>query len=134
MVIFVEGGTTNGKYLINFKKGAFVACRPVLPKVHQYHTPFQSASTGVLDGLPHYLITAATPFTTLTVTTLPIFKPNDYFFEHHQKEGEEKWQTFARVVRDLMSEYSGIPTIDANIEDKFAYKSILFPKGYKKGE
>ena len=33
-----------------------------------------------------------------------------------------------------MSEHSGIPMIDANIEDKFAYKSLLFPKGYKKGE
>jgi len=34
IVIFVEGGTTNGKYLINFKKGAFASCRPVYPKVH----------------------------------------------------------------------------------------------------
>ena len=25
----------------------------------------------------------------IVIKELPVFKPNDYFFEHHQKEGEE---------------------------------------------
>jgi len=83
--------------------------------------------------LPHYLIGAANPFSTATCTILPIFKPNDYFFENHQKEGEEKWETFARVVRLLMSEGSGLPLLDSTIEEKFEYKSILNPGKYKKG-
>jgi len=43
------------------------------------------------------------------------------------REGEEKWQTYARVIRQLMSDVSGIPTLDVNIEDKFEYKKILYP-------
>ena len=34
IIIFPEGGTTNGKYLVNFKKGAFVGLRAVFPKIH----------------------------------------------------------------------------------------------------
>lgn len=44
------------------------------------------------------------------------------------REGEEKWQAYARVIRQLMSDVSGIPTLDVNIEDKFEYKKILYPK------
>lgn len=91
IVIFPEGGTTNGKYLINFKKGAFVSLRPVLPKITKFHSYWQSPSSGIIEGIPHYLILSSAPWTTSTSIVLPIFKPNDYFFENHQKEGEEKW-------------------------------------------
>lgn len=31
----------------------------------------------------------ANPNTQVDVIALPLFTPNDYFFKHHQKEGEE---------------------------------------------
>jgi len=34
----------------------------------------------------------------------PTFKPNEYFWEHHQKEGEEKWETYARAIREIIHE------------------------------
>lgn len=40
IVIFPEGGTTNGRYLINFKRGAFYGLRGVFPKVHKHHSYF----------------------------------------------------------------------------------------------
>lgn len=52
------------------------------------------------------------PYTTATIKELPVFKPNDYFFEHHKKDDEEKWQCFMRVIRQLMSETSGLPLSD----------------------
>lgn len=58
---------------------------------------------------------------------MPIFKPNDYFFEHHQKEGEEKWQTYTRVVREIMAEVGQYELVNESIEDKFEYKKILYP-------
>ena len=132
LIIHVEGGTTNGRYLINFKKGAFASLRSIQPVVHKYHSSFQSASSGVLDGLPHYMINGSNFFTTIERVELPVFRPNDYFFEHHQQEGEEKWQTYLRVVRSLMSEHGDLPLSDLSIEDKTAYKNLLFPKKQKK--
>ena len=59
--------------------------------------------------------------------TLPTFKPNEYFFKNHQREGEEKWETYMRVIRDIMSEASGLPKSDLSIDDKFEYKELLYP-------
>jgi len=80
IIIFPEGGTTNGKYLIKFKRGAFVSLRSVFPKIQKYHSFWQSPCSGVIDGMPHYLMSSSNPFTWSEVIHLPIFKPNDYFF------------------------------------------------------
>ena len=40
LIIFPEGGTTNGKYIIKFKKGAFVSLLPIWPKVIKYKSIF----------------------------------------------------------------------------------------------
>ena len=91
LIIHSEGGTSNGQYLIKFKKGAFVGCRSIWPKVHKFHSHFQSQCTGVVDGLAHYLFGCAIPYSTVTKYELPIFRPNEFFWKHHQKEGEERW-------------------------------------------
>lgn len=83
IIIFPEGGTTNGKYLINFKRGAFMGLGAVFPKIHKQHSMFQSPSSGILEGLPQYLMGATIPFSWLEIIWLPVFKPNDYFFEKH---------------------------------------------------
>lgn len=131
LIVHVEGGTTNGKYLINFKKGAFASLRSIQPVVHKYHSNFQSASSGILDGMPNYMINGSNFFTTTERIELPVFRPNDYFFEHHVKEGEEKWQAYLRVIRSLMSEHGDLPLSDLQIEDKVEYKKLLFPKKQK---
>ena len=63
---------------------------------------------------------------TIRVYYLPDFEPNEYFWEHHWQEGkEEKWEAFARVVRDILSEHSGLPKSDLQMEDKFDYLKAL---------
>lgn len=102
--------------------------RGVFPKIHKQHSWFQKPSSGIFEGVPHYLISSALPFSWLEIIHLPIFKPNDYFFTHYQREGEEKWQTFTRVVREIMAEVGGYELVNESIEDKFEYKKLLFPK------
>lgn len=63
----------------------------------------------------------------VVVKKLPVFEPNDYFFENHQKQGEEKWQTYARVIRDIMAEHGNLEKSNQSIEDKFEYKKLLYP-------
>merc|ERR1719203_722051 len=45
LLIFPEGTTTNGRGLIDFKKGAFVSGRPVRPVLIVYTGPFDPATT-----------------------------------------------------------------------------------------
>ena len=37
-----------------------------------------------------------------------------------------------RVIRDIMSDASGMPKTDLTIEDKFAYKELLYPPKVRK--
>lgn len=41
----------------------------------------------------------------MKIHQLPVFDPNDYFWAHHwNAEKEEKWEAYARVIRQIMSE------------------------------
>ena len=67
---------------------------------------------------------------TLKVTELPVFAPNEYFWKHHWHEGkEEKWEAFARVVRQIMAEVGDFKISDLTMQDKFDYIEKL--KGKK---
>ena len=67
---------------------------------------------------------------TLKVTELPVFAPNEYFWKHHWQEGkEEKWEAFARVVRQIMAEVGDFKISDLTMQDKFDYIEKL--KGKK---
>lgn len=79
---------------------------------------------------------------------LPVFEPNDYFWQHHWREGkEEKWEAFARVVRSVIQEHTCNQTSpvdpltglgsrpaelsDSTMEDKLEYKQLLKDSGKK---
>lgn len=91
MIIYPEGGTTNGKCLIEFKKGAFAGLNSVQPIGLKYHTLYTPMANGCMPYLNHILLCIFNPWATCEVIELPVFRPNDYFFENHMKEGEEKF-------------------------------------------
>lgn len=70
---------------------------------------------------------------TLTATELPVFVPNEYFYKHHQKEGEEQWETYMRVFRQIISDGLNRPLSESSVEDKYEYRKFLNPKpkGFK---
>ena len=45
----------------------------------------------------------------MIIKEMPVFKPNEYFWKHHwdPKSGEERWEAYARVMRNLIAEHSG---------------------------
>eukprot|EP00352_Strombidinopsis_acuminata_P004661 CAMPEP_0176349934 /NCGR_PEP_ID=MMETSP0126-20121128/9068_1 /TAXON_ID=141414 ORGANISM="Strombidinopsis acuminatum, Strain SPMC142" /NCGR_SAMPLE_ID=MMETSP0126 /ASSEMBLY_ACC=CAM_ASM_000229 /LENGTH=66 /DNA_ID=CAMNT_0017699635 /DNA_START=987 /DNA_END=1187 /DNA_ORIENTATION=+ len=58
---------------------------------------------------------------------MPVFEPNDYFWANHWDDTkEEKWEAYARVVRQLMlkkgdfEDYSSV-----KMEDKLMLKSLM---------
>ena len=58
----------------------------------------------------------------LTITDMPVFKPNDYFWQHHWDGKEEKWVAYARAVRTLMAENAGLKLCDTSLEAKVDFK------------
>ena len=58
-------------------------------------------------------------------------KPNEYFYKHHKKEGEDKWETYMRVTRQIMSDASGLELSENYMEQKMEYKNLLYKKKSK---
>jgi 1-acyl-sn-glycerol-3-phosphate acyltransferase len=91
MLIYPEGATTNNTTIIHFKRGAFMSNTPVQPFCMKYYSPYfdvNQAVVGPFQGMIHLF---AQPYITCKVKILPTFHPNEYFFKHHQQEGEQEW-------------------------------------------
>ena len=78
------------------------------------------------------ILAGCQPYATCTVKELPVFEPNQWFFDHFKEGNEEQWETYMRVVREIMGEHLGKVLSPAKLEDKFAYKDLLHPN--KKGK
>jgi hypothetical protein len=54
-----------------------------------------------------------TIITTVTMYELPKFEPNEFFWKNHWKENEEeKWQAYARAIREIIAEQGGFELFD----------------------
>ena len=54
-----------------------------------------------------------TIFTTVIMYELPKFEPNEFFWKNHWKENEEeKWQAYARAIREIIAEQGGFELFD----------------------
>ena len=124
----VEGGTTNGTSLTKFKKGPFYGLNSIQPVVIKYNTSLIDTEQCVIPLYSHIPLALCNPWVSICVFELPVFKPNEYFWKHHQKEGEDQWQTYARVVRSIMAKTGGFQESELEIEDKFVYKELIYPK------
>ena len=65
---------------------------------------------------------------------MPTFTPNDYFWKHHwDSSKEEKWEAYARAVREIMCDYGGLKVSEHDIRDKINYENLV-AKRIKRGE
>ena len=83
MIIYPEGGTTNGTHLVEFKKGAFNGLKSIKPIIFKYNSPFLDIENSQIHFVGHSVLCGTIPYTELVIKELPVFQPNDYFFEHH---------------------------------------------------
>jgi hypothetical protein len=130
--MFPEGCTTNNTSLITFRRGAFFGLQSVQPVTISYYSPYFSCAHDVINQLAHIILAGCQPYALCTVKEMPVFEPNAWFFEHHKKGSEEQWETYMRVIREIMGEQLGKGLSEAKLEDKFAYKDELYPS--KKGK
>jgi len=56
---------------------------------------------------------------------LPVFTPNEYFWNHHWDGKEEKWVAYARAIREIIAEQGDFQVYDVDMEDKLAFKQHI---------
>ena len=133
MCIYPEGTTSNGRSLIQFKKGAFYSLTPIkifLLKVDNREGKFPLTAGG-MDILTNMALSLTFFTNRFDAIELPVFAPNDYLFENFKHLGKDKPEIFAEACRHLMSEISGWPLSNANFETKLNYMSNIKRKVVK---
>ncbi|KAG2450730.1 hypothetical protein HYH02_004568 [Chlamydomonas schloesseri] len=114
MMLFPEGTTTNNKYLMPFKRGAFVAGVPVQPLVLKYRgSPRFSPTWDAMPGHLHILLTMTELSFGVTVHVLPLYEPS-------QEEREDP-ALYAENVRQMMVKYTKIPACEDTFADKLEF-------------
>lgn len=106
LTIFPEGCSTSGEYVIMFKKGAFASLRAVKPHSCKTWSPskINPNSTGCLGFFQQLTLTICCGFYTYEQQEMPVFEPNQYFWDNHWDGKEPKWRLYARVVQKLIAD------------------------------
>ena len=129
IVVFPEGGTTNGRQILSFKKGAFSALRPVTPVVLKYEYGMLSPAYDVMPFLPLFILQCCLYDFKCTVNELPPFVPNEYLFNKHTTKGQDKWEIYAECLREIMAKVGDIKPDETPYREKLRYEVLL---GFKK--
>ena len=111
--------------MIKFKRGAFESLKAVKPVVLRYENPKwgMKPETDMLGFGVLLLCSNICGSVKVSHDQLPVFKPNDFFWANHWQEGkEEKWEAYARVMREIIAQEAGCGLSDLKMEDKFKAK------------
>mmetsp|Transcript_27362 Transcript_27362/g.41614 ORF Transcript_27362/g.41614 Transcript_27362/m.41614 type:complete len:146 (-) Transcript_27362:55-492(-) len=112
LAVYPEGCTSNGRQLLGFRRGVFNALCEVQPYFWDYQDCGINPEIVTTDPtIVAFLLCCVPPTSVAKNTLLPIFTPNEYFWEHHWKpnqEKETKVDTYMRVVREIVLKYSGL--------------------------
>ncbi|KAJ3687000.1 hypothetical protein LUZ61_016164 [Rhynchospora tenuis] len=117
VMIFPEGTTTNGEYLLPFKTGAFLGGAPVLPIIIKY--PYQRLSLAweSISGVPHAILVLCQWINYLDVIKLPMYYPSE--------EEKKNPQIYAINVRKLISREGELILSESGLAEKRDYLAML---------
>lgn len=117
MMLFPEGTTTNGDYLLPFKTGAFLARVPVLPVILRYPYRRFSPAWDSMSGARHVVLLLCQFVNHIEVTRLPVYYPS--------QEEKEDPKLYANNVRRLMAKEGNLIMSDIGLAEKRVYHAAL---------
>mmetsp|Transcript_43911 Transcript_43911/g.107776 ORF Transcript_43911/g.107776 Transcript_43911/m.107776 type:complete len:342 (+) Transcript_43911:81-1106(+) len=117
ILLFPEGTTTNGKTLMNFKTGAFVAGAPVAPILIQYPAERFSPAYDSILALDLVKGLCTQWYNRASLHRLKVYYPS----------AEEKAdpKLYANNVRQMLLRYGKLGPTDSTYLDKLEFQSIL---------
>ena len=132
LCLFPEGTTTNGKYILKFKRGAFYSLLPIKPQLILLDNNLNySVAIGVGSAVMNYFRSLCYFGCKINLCELPVIKPTEYMFEKYGHLGEEKWEVFAEVTRKIMCEIGGLKPSDKTFRDSKRYENSLIKGIYE---
>ncbi|KAF0925833.1 hypothetical protein E2562_018475 [Oryza meyeriana var. granulata] len=117
MLLFPEGTTTNGDYLLPFKTGAFLAKAPVKPVILRYPYKRFSPAWDSMSGARHVFLLLCQFVNNLEVIHLPVYYPSE--------QEKEDPKLYANNVRKLMAVEGNLILSDLGLSEKRVYHAAL---------
>ena len=123
LLLFPEGTTTNGRYLLPFKSGAFLTGAPVQPVLLRYRWRRFSPAWETISAARHFFLTFSQLYQSLELVYLPVYEPN-------AAERADP-ALYAAGVRAAMLAASGLEASPLTLADKRAYQTALLEEWSK---
>lgn len=117
MMLFPEGTTTNGDYILPFKTGAFLAKAPVLPVILKYPYERFSPAWDSISGVRHVILLLCQFVNNMSVIRLPVYYPS--------QEEKDNPKLYAENVRRLMACEGNLIMSDIGLAEKRVYHAAL---------
>ena len=131
LCIFPEGTTTNGKYILKFKKGAFYSLLPIKPQLILLDDDLNySVAIGVSSTAFNYFRSLCYFGCKMYLCELPVIKPTEYMWQNYSHLGSEKWEIFAEVTRKIMCEIGRLKPSNRTFRDSKNYENSLYKGTY----
>ena len=126
LLLFPEGTTTNGKYILKFKKGAFYNLLPIKPQLILLEDDVNySVGIGVCPVELNYFRSLCYLGCKMYLCELPVIKPTEFMWQNYSHLGNEKWEVFAEVTRNIMCEIGGLKQSNRTFRDSKYYENSL---------
>ncbi|KAG0584199.1 hypothetical protein M758_3G192300 [Ceratodon purpureus] len=120
LLLFPEGTTTNGGFLLPFKTGAFLAHTPVQPVILKYPFNRFSPAWDTISGVRHVILLLCQYVNHLEVVRLPVYRPTE-------KECADP-KLYANNVRTLMAAEGNLTMADIGLYEKRIFHNALLGK------
>ncbi|KAL3372061.1 hypothetical protein AABB24_008551 [Solanum stoloniferum] len=117
MLLFPEGTTTNGDFLLPFKSGAFLSGAPVQPVILRYPYQRLSPAWDSISGARHVILLLCQFVNYMEATWLPVYYPS-------QQEKDDP-RLYAENVRRLMAHEGNLLLSDIGLAEKRVYHAAL---------
>ncbi|XP_039055541.1 lysophospholipid acyltransferase LPEAT1-like isoform X2 [Hibiscus syriacus] len=117
MMLFPEGTTSNGDFLLPFKTGAFLAGAPVVPVILRYSYQRFSPAWDSISGVRHVVFLLCQFVNHLEVIWLPVYCPS--------QQEKDNPKLYANNVRKLMASEGGLILSDIGLAEKRIYLAAL---------
>lgn len=110
LLIYPEGCVHNGEQIVQFKMGAFANLCPIMPFSIKFERPWGTSPdmVGIDVKLVYYLCCCSPPWGTIHHVMYPTFKPNQFLWDNHMRDGEDKAKCYMRVMRQIMIKETGL--------------------------
>lgn len=129
--IFPEGTTTNGNYLMRFKKGAFVGGGPIAPVLIRYPFKYFSPTYESIKTLTYIKGILLEPYNQCDYWRMPVYYPN----EEEKNDARLYADNIAKLMIKEWKEHFGyeLQLTESSYIDKMEYHSVLRRTPLKKG-